>query len=322
MNLQEILAPIQPEMAEVDQLIQQRLGSDVVLINQLSAHIINSGGKRLRPALVLIAAKACGHVDDDRLMAAAIVEFIHTATLLHDDVVDDSNMRRGQETANAKWGNAASVLTGDFLYSRAFQMMVDIDRMRIMQILADTTNAIAEGEVLQLLAAGDPDTDESRYLEVIDRKTARLFSAGCRLGAVLAKSDKSVEEDLAEYGWQLGMAFQLIDDALDYRPDADQLGKNVGDDLAEGKVTLPLIHAMQNGTDAQQKVIRHAISEGHLDDLDAVLEAIESTQAIAYTAARAKDWAERAQAALQSLPDSEYRSMLQDIAGFVVSRDF
>ena len=322
MDLTDILTPIQPGMRAVDTLIRQRLGSDVVLINQLSAHIINSGGKRLRPALVLIAAAACEYQGDDQHLAAAIIEFIHTATLLHDDVVDDSGLRRGQETANAKWGNAASVLTGDFLYSRAFQMMVDMDNMRVMEILANTTNAIAEGEVLQLLAAGDPDTTEDRYLEVIDRKTARLFGAGARLGAIISRREDEFGEALQTYGWELGMAFQLIDDALDYRPDAAQLGKNVGDDLAEGKVTLPLIHAMSQGTPEQRSAIRHAISQGHLDELDAVLAAIESTGAIHYTAARARERAEAAQSALQAIPDTEFRTMLHNIAGYVVERDF
>lgn len=316
------LGLIHDEMQDVDHLIRERLHSDVALINQLGQHIIGGGGKRLRPALVILSACACGYRGRQHVLLAAVIEFIHTATLLHDDVVDASLLRRGRQTANALWGNEASVLTGDFLYSRAFQMMVETGQMRVMQVLADTTNAIAEGEVLQLMNCRDPDITEARYLQVIERKTARLFEAAARLGAILAEQSSGLEEALARYGLHVGNAFQLVDDALDYSSDAATLGKNVGDDLAEGKPTLPLIQAMRTGSPAQASLIRDAIKSGGLDRIDDVLQAIESTGAIAYTAARAEEEANRAIASLAELPDSAHKNALIRLAEFSVSRSF
>ncbi len=260
------------DMDAVNTLIRNRLASNVVLINQISAHIIGSGGKRLRPMLHLLAARACGYQGNGHVLLAALIEFIHTSTLLHDDVVDESDLRRGRKTANAVWGNAASVLVGDFLYSRSFQMMVELDDMRIMRILADTTNRIAEGEVLQLLNIGNADTTEQAYLEVIERKTAVLFAAATRLGAVLAGLPAEQEEALAQYGLDLGYAFQIADDVLDYVSDADTLGKNIGDDLAEGKPTLPVIHAIANSSPEQAASLRRAIESGGLDSLDNIVD--------------------------------------------------
>lgn len=320
MKLQPLLAPINQEMREVDRVIRERLRSDVVLINELARYIISSGGKRLRPAVVLMAARACGYEGEQHLQLAAIIEFIHTATLLHDDVVDGSKLRRGQQTANAIWGNEASVLTGDFLYSRSFQMMVRLGDMRIMDILADTTNAIAEGEVLQLLNTHNADVTEADYMDVIERKTARLFQAGTRLGALIAGRDTDVEQAMADYGLHLGKAFQLIDDALDYGASAAELGKNIGDDLAEGKVTLPLIHAIKHGNDRESALIRDAIASGGLDHIEPVRRAIESTGAIEYTSAAAKREAERAIAGLDAIPDSSYKQALRELALFSADR--
>ena len=324
MQLKRLLLPIEQDMAAVDQLIRARLRSDVVLINQLAEYIINAGGKRLRPAVVLLAARACGYEGTQHHLLAAIIEFIHTATLLHDDVVDESMLRRGRDTANAVWGNQASVLTGDFLYSRAFQMMVELRSMDVMRRLADTTNTIAEGEVLQLLNCRDPGITEARYREVIWRKTAVLFQAGTRLGAALARPadspDDATVRALADYGLHLGVAFQLIDDALDYSADADSLGKNVGDDLAEGKPTLPLIHALKHGTPAQQAELRAAIEQGSRECLPQVLAAIESTGAIAYTAALARDESAQAIAALAAIPESPHKTALVELARFAVER--
>ncbi|MDX1606256.1 MAG: octaprenyl diphosphate synthase [Candidatus Competibacterales bacterium] len=319
MNLEAIRSLVTDDFQAVDRLIQARLRSEVALVNQLGAYIINSGGKRLRPLVVLLAARACGLRGQDHIQAAAIIEFIHTATLLHDDVVDDSQMRRGQETANAVWGNAASVLVGDFLYSRAFQLMVELERMSVMRLMADTTNAIAEGEVMQLMYVHEPDTSEERYMAVIHHKTAVLFSAAARVGALLADRPEAEAEALADYGLQLGMAFQLVDDLLDYSSRAD-IGKNIGDDLAEGKPTLPLIHAMRVGTPAQQRLIRQAIENGGRDQIESVMEAIVSTGAIDYTAARARERTGRAIAALQTFPSSPYRDALIGLAEFSVSR--
>ncbi|HQY54940.1 MAG TPA: polyprenyl synthetase family protein, partial [Dokdonella sp.] len=268
------------DMEAVNTLIRQRLASNVVLINQISAHIIGSGGKRLRPMLHLLAARACAYRGNGHILLAALIEFIHTSTLLHDDVVDESDLRRGRKTANAVWGNAASVLVGDFLYSRSFQMMVELDDMRIMRILADTTNRIAEGEVLQLLNIGNADTTEQAYLDVIERKTAVLFSAATRLGAVLAGLPSEQEEALAQYGLHLGYAFQIADDVLDYVSDADTLGKNIGDDLAEGKPTLPVIHAIAHSPPGQAASLRRAIESGGLDSLDNIIAAIRDSGAI------------------------------------------
>lgn len=322
MSLPPFLSLISDEMHAVDALIRVRLQSDVALINQLGQHIIASGGKRLRPALVILSARAAGYSGDQHLLLAAVIEFIHTATLLHDDVVDASLLRRGQDTANALWGNEASVLTGDFLYSRAFQMMVETDRMQVMQVLADTTNAIAEGEVLQLMNCHDPDMTEARYLQVIERKTGRLFEAASRLGAILAGATQAHKTSLASYGQHIGNAFQLIDDALDYSSTAKTLGKNIGDDLAEGKATLPLIHVLRKGSAEQVKLVRTAIEKGGLDQIDDVLQAIESTGAITYTAALARQEADKALAALADLPGSAYKDALIHMAEFSVSRSF
>ncbi len=310
------------DMQAVDHLIQERLSSDVLLINQLGQYIVNSGGKRLRPLLVLLAAHACGYSGRHHLNLAAIVEFIHTATLLHDDVVDASELRRGRETANAIWGNEASVLVGDFLYSRAFEMMVEVGSMRIMEIMAQTTNTIAEGEVMQLLNCHDPDTSEAHYMEVIRCKTAKLFEAAARIGAVLGGQSAAIEEAIATYGMHLGTAFQLIDDVLDYSADASETGKNIGDDLAEGKPTLPLIYVLRKGTTEQVAVIRNAIEHGGRDDIEAVQTAIESVGAIAYTAQSARSAADQAMQALQILPASPYKDALYALAEFSVSRTY
>ncbi len=320
MQLNSLLSPVEQDMAAVDRIIRARLRSHVVLINQLAEYIIGAGGKRLRPAVVLLAARACGYAGEQHQLLAAIIEFIHTATLLHDDVVDESMLRRGRNTANAVWGNQASVLTGDFLYSRAFQMMVELDSMEVMRSLADTTNIIAEGEVLQLLNCRDPGITEERYREVIWRKTAVLFQAGTRLGAGLAGQARPQTEALAGYGLHLGVAFQLIDDMLDYSADTQELGKNAGDDLAEGKPTLPLIHALKKATPAQQNMIRAAIEHGSRERLPEILAVIESTGAIAYTAALARQESEQAVAALAALPESPYKTALIELARFAVER--
>jgi len=322
MNIEQIKSLIAEDMTCVDTLIQTRLASDVVLVNQLSHYIVNSGGKRLRPQLSLLASRACGYEGDLHYTLAAIIEFIHTATLLHDDVVDESQMRRGRETANALFGNAASVLVGDFLYSRAFEMMVDLDSMKIMQILAETTNVIAEGEVMQLMNCHDPETTEQRYLDVIHAKTAKLFEAATRLGAVLCKRPEVEEQAMAAYGMHLGTAFQLIDDVLDYSSSSSEMGKNVGDDLAEGKPTLPLIYVMRNGTQAQSDIVRKAIEKGGLDYIDEVLVAIHETGAIAYAEETAKKEARLAIEQLVHLADSPYKEALTGLAEFSVDRMF
>jgi octaprenyl-diphosphate synthase len=310
------------EAKAVDQLIIDELSSDVILINQMGHYIVGNGGKRLRPMLLLLAAKALGGVNDNHLILAAVIEFIHTATLLHDDVVDESDLRRGKESANAVWGNAASVLVGDYLYSSAFEMMVRTGNMRVMEILSKTTTAIAEGEVLQLLNCNNPETTEAKYLEVIARKTAILFSAATRLGAVLADTSAEVEENLAEYGQQLGVAFQLIDDALDYKATKEELGKNLGDDLAEGKPTLPLIYAIQNGSPEEAAIIVDAIRNGKREAFNEVYAVVKRTQAIAYTEQRAEDAAQKAIDALGVLPDSDYKTALTLLAKFSVQRNY
>jgi octaprenyl-diphosphate synthase len=320
MEIAPIRNLIADDMQAVNRLILERLRSDVVLINQIGHYIISSGGKRLRPMIVLLAAHAAGYRGDRHIDLAAIIEFIHTATLLHDDVVDGSEKRRSRDTANAVWGNAASVLVGDFLYSRSFEMMVDIGRNEVMEVLSTATNRIAEGEVLQLLNVHEPDTTEHQYLEVIQRKTATLFEAGSRLGAVLADSDPDHERAMAEFGLHLGIAFQLIDDALDYSSSNQEMGKNVGDDLAEGKPTLPVIRALQTAAPAHQGVLREAIETGGLEQIQGVISAIESTDAIAYTAALAKREAALAKAALAPFPDSPHREALQGLADFAVNR--
>ncbi len=322
MDLAGIRALTAADMQAVDRLIHKRLHSEVQLINQLGHYIVNSGGKRLRPLLVLLAARACAYEGERHLDLAAIVEFIHTATLLHDDVVDASDLRRGHETANAIWGNEASVLVGDFLYSRAFEMMVEVGSMRVMEIMARTTNTIAEGEVMQLLNCHDPDTTEQRYMEVIRSKTAKLFEAAAQLGAVLGGHARETEVALAEYGMRLGTAFQLVDDVLDYSASAEETGKNIGDDLAEGKPTLPLIYVMQNGSSAQAKVIRDAIEHGGRENIEAVCEAIESTGAITYTARAARAEADKAVEGLGRLPDSPFRDALYALADFSVDRTY
>jgi octaprenyl-diphosphate synthase len=322
MSIEAVNALVEQDMAAVNRLIQQRLHSEVVLVNQLSHYIINSGGKRLRPILALLSAQAFGYQGEHHYNLAAIVEFIHTATLLHDDVVDASERRRGKETANAIWGDEAAVLVGDFLYSRAFQMMVELDNMRVMGILANATNTIAEGEVMQLMNCNDPDTTEARYLEVIHCKTAKLFEAASQLGAVICQAPAEQEQAMAVYGMHLGTAFQLIDDVLDYSASAEDIGKNVGDDLAEGKPTLPLIRAMREGTPEQTRVIRQAIEHGGLEQIDAILQAIESTGAIDYTARCAQTEAQKAIEALSSIPASHYKDALMALAHFAVNRSY
>lgn len=310
------------DMAHIDQIIAQRLSSEVVLINQLSHYIINSGGKRLRPLLVVLSSRACGYTGQQHLLLAAIIEFIHTATLLHDDVVDGSHLRRGRDTANAIWGNEASVLVGDFLYSRAFQMMLDIHSLPVMEILADSTNTIAEGEVLQLINCNNADITEEDYLRVIRSKTAKLFEAAARLGALIAHRPKDEELALARYGMHLGTAFQLIDDVLDYTASADEMGKNVGDDLAEGKPTLPLIHALREGTPQQSQLVRTAIEAGGREHIDGVMAAMIETGAIAYAAHQAQREAQMAIAALAPLPPSAYLEALIGLAEFAVNRTY
>jgi octaprenyl-diphosphate synthase len=310
------------EAKAVDQLIINELSSDVILINQMGHYIVGNGGKRLRPMLLLLAAKALGNVSNNHLILAAVIEFIHTATLLHDDVVDDSDLRRGKESANVVWGNAASVLVGDYLYSSAFEMMVRTGNMRVMEILSKTTTAIAEGEVLQLLNCNNPETTELKYLEVIARKTAILFSAATRLSAVIVNAAPEIEEGLANYGQHLGIAFQLIDDVLDYKASQEDLGKNLGDDLAEGKPTLPLIYAIQNSTNDEAQVIVNAIKNGDRDAFNEVFAIVQKTKAIIYTEQRAEEEAEKAINSLSILPDSEYKEALTLLAKFSVQRNF
>lgn len=320
MDFEAIKALVRDDLEAVNGEISTRLRSDVVLINQLAGYIINSGGKRIRPVIVLLGAKALGYQGTAHIQLAAVIEFIHTATLLHDDVVDASALRRGQSTANTIWGNEASVLVGDFLYSRAFEMMVEVNQMRVMEILAHTTNTIARGEVLQLLNCNDPDTTEERYLDVIYSKTAKLFEAAAKLGAVIA-GQNGVEAAMGRYGLHLGTAFQLVDDALDYGRNNPALGKNIGDDLAEGKPTLPLIHALRNGTAEQRELLRGVIEQGDHSRIDAVVDTIESTGSIAYTARQAEAEAARAKEAVTSLPDSPYKQALVDLTYFSVHRN-
>jgi octaprenyl-diphosphate synthase len=286
----------------------------------VAQYIVAAGGKRLRPALLLLACGALGYRGEPRLALATVIEFIHTATLLHDDVVDESHLRRGMRTANASFGNAAAVLVGDFLYSRAFQIMVEVDDMRVMRVLADATNTIAAGEVMQLMGSHDPQVDEARYLEVIRRKTAKLFEAAARLGAVLAKSAPQVEQGLARYGAHVGTAFQVIDDVLDYSGDETAIGKSLGDDLAEGKPTLPLIHVLRSGSASDQAVVRHAIVAGGREDFAAVLRAIRASGALDYARAAAQREAQAAVEALEPLPQSEFKRSLLELASFSVVR--
>ena len=319
-DLTAIQAMAAGDMAAIDALIRRRLASDVVLINQIAEHIVSAGGKRLRPMLVALAGRATGDVTAEHHQLAAIIEFIHTSTLLHDDVVDESDLRRGRSTANALWGNAPSVLVGDFLYSRSFQLMVELDRMEVMRILADTTNRIAEGEVLQLLHVRNPDTDEAAYLRVIERKTAVLFAAGTRLGALASGADVATQDALYDYGLQLGYAFQIADDVLDYSGDASALGKNLGDDLAEGKATLPLIHAMAHADAATRARLRAAIEQGDISAMPEVIAAIQDADSLAYSRERARAYAAAAEAALAPLADNAAVAALRGLARYAVDR--
>ncbi len=320
-DLPAIQALAREDMAAVDALIRRRLASGVVLVNQVAEYIVGAGGKRLRPMLLLLAARALGHRGADAHQLAAVVEFIHTATLLHDDVVDDSDLRRGRRTANAVFGNAASVLVGDFLYSRSFQLMVELERTEVMRILADTTNLIAEGEVLQLLHVRNPDTDEAAYLRVIERKTAVLFAAATRLGALLAGADAATCDAMHRYGMALGYAFQIADDVLDYASDAETLGKNLGDDLAEGKATLPLIHAIAHSDDATRAKLRDAVEHGDIGAMPTVVAAIRATGGLDYSRERARAFADKAMRALDGLPDNEATAALRGLAVHAVERD-
>jgi len=314
--------PVAGDFAAVNQLILDQLHSRVPLVEKIGHYIISAGGKRLRPLVVLLSARACGADSSEQHSLAAIIEFLHTATLLHDDVVDTSDLRRGRSTANALWGNAPSVLVGDFLYSRAFEMMVTLGNMQVMQILANATNVIAEGEVLQLSKVRDANTDEATYMEVIRSKTAMLFEAASHSAAVLAGAKTDQTEALREFGDALGIAFQLMDDLLDYSGDAAEMGKNVGDDLAEGKPTLPLIYTMRQGTEEQAALVRQAIQKGGTDDITPIREAVTASGALDYTARLAQQHADRAIALLDTLPASEYRDALEQLARFAVKRSF
>ena len=322
MSIEHIRKLIKVDMDAMDEVIRVKLHSDVVLVRQVGEYIINSGGKRLRPALVILSAGAFGYTGKYHHNLAAIIEFIHTATLLHDDVVDASELRRSKATANALFGNAASVLVGDFLYSRAFQMMVEVNNMRIMQVLADATNTIAEGEVLQLLNCRNPDVKEENYLQVIQYKTAKLFEAATRLGAILCSVTPAEEESMAAYGMHLGTAFQLTDDMLDYSGDYHDTGKNLGDDLAEGKPTLPLIYAMKTGSEKQVTIVRNAIKQGGEGSLQAVLDVIQKTDALDYTRQKAEAESSMASAAISSFPNSNYKECLLQLATFAVARNY
>ena len=321
-GLESIQALIREDMDKVNTLIQEKLHSEIGLIDQLGHYIVNSGGKRLRPALVLLSANCFAYCESLHIKLAAVIEFIHTATLLHDDVVDASMLRRGKATANQRWGNEASVLVGDFLYSRAFQMMVEVGSMHVMEIMADATNTIAEGEVQQLINRHDPETSEQRYLQVIHNKTAKLFEAAARIGAVIAGQDLQTEQAMSNYGRHLGIAYQFIDDALDYSAPSENLGKNIGDDLAEGKPTLPLLYALWHCSDEQATLIRSAIKQGSLDDMEQICAAISATGAIQYTRNRAREEADIAIQSLDGLPQSEYLDALFTLAHFATERDY
>ncbi|WP_179404904.1 polyprenyl synthetase family protein [Burkholderia guangdongensis] len=316
----QLLAPIASDMEQVNRVIRQSLASDVLLINQIAEYIIGAGGKRLRPALLLLVAGALGDPSNQRHVLAAVVEFIHTATLLHDDVVDESELRRGRQTANALFGNAASVLVGDYLYSRSFEMMVGVGKMRVMEILSEATTIISEGEVLQLLNMHDPDVDEARYMRVIRYKTAKLFEASARLGAVLAGADAPTEAAAAEYGRRIGTAFQIMDDWLDYAGTAEAMGKNAGDDLREGKPTLPLIHLIENGTPEQAALAREAIEQGGTDRFDTIFDAITRSGALDHTLECARQEAMAAAAAIASFPDSVFKESLIELCSYSTSR--
>lgn len=321
MNIKNIQSLTQQDMTAVNDLIFSKLHSDVALINQLGIYIVNGGGKRMRPLLTVLAARAMGYKGSEHLQLAAIIEFIHTSTLLHDDVVDESNMRRGRETANAMFGNSASVLVGDFLYSRSFQMMSELNNLQIMDILSDATNIIAEGEVLQLMNCNDPETTEESYMQVIYCKTAKLFEAATRLAAVIAKQDQATETAMQNYGKHLGTAFQLVDDIMDYTADAQEMGKNVGDDLAEGKPTLPLLYAMKHGNEQQSALIRSAIENGDgMEHLDEILAAMQQTGSLVYTQKKAEQEADKAINALANLPESEHKQALISLAHIAANR--
>lgn len=322
MDINQIKQLCDADMQHVNELIQKQVSSDVALVNQLGFYIVNSGGKRLRPMLCVLAARALGIKNTDHHTLAAIIEFIHTATLLHDDVVDESTMRRGRETANELFGNQASVLVGDFLYTRSFQMMVSLNRMKVMDILSNATNVIAEGEVLQLMNCNDPSTTEERYMQVIYSKTARLFEAATQLAAVLTDQNEHIELAMQDYGKYLGTAFQLMDDVLDYAADAEVMGKNVGDDLEEGKPTLPLLYAMWHGTEEEADLIKNAIenSDGK-QHFDAIMLAMKNTNALEYTVAKANEARDQAIAAISTIPASEYKDALTELANIAVARD-
>ncbi|MQY50644.1 octaprenyl diphosphate synthase [Rhodocyclus tenuis] len=322
MKLEQFYSLIGPDMQAVDAVIRARLHSDVVLVRQVAEYIVQGGGKRLRPALVLLAAGALGYRGERHHQMAAVIEFIHTATLLHDDVVDESELRRGRETANATFGNAASVLVGDFLYSRAFQMMVEIGDMRVMRVTSSATNIIAEGEVLQLMNCHDSDVDEERYLHVIRFKTAKLFEAAAQIGGILGGASPEIERGLAAYGMHLGTAFQLVDDILDYSGAEAETGKHLGDDLAEGKPTLPLIYVMQRGTPEQAACVRKAIEQGGREDFPAVLAAIRASGALEYAQQAAQNEAKLAARALDALPASQYKDSLLELPAFAVARKY
>jgi octaprenyl-diphosphate synthase len=321
MKPQELFPALTDDLAEVDRVIRTRLASEVVLVNTVAEYIVAAGGKRLRPALLLLVARALDYRGPHHHLLAAVIEFIHTATLLHDDVVDESELRRGRKTANAAFGNAASVLVGDFLYSRAFQMMVEADDMRVMRVLSDATNVIAEGEVLQLINCNDPDVDEERYLKVIRYKTARLFEAAAQIGAILAGASPALEQGAAEYGRRLGTAFQLIDDLLDYSGVTADIGKNVGDDLREGKPTLPLIHVMSHGSAFERNLVREAIVDGQTERYAEIMAAIERTGALEYTRMRALEEARAAADAIAGLPASGFKDALLYLSTHSVQRD-
>ena len=321
MDFKAIQNLVAEDMQGVNAAIRQYLHSDVVLINEMANYIINSGGKRLRPMLAVLCARACGYKGDKHYLVAAIIEFIHTATLLHDDVVDESSMRRGNETANSIWGNETTVLVGDFVFSRSFEMMVDVGEMRVMEILARASNTIAEGEVLQLINCNDPETTEERYMDVIQSKTAKLFEAACQLGAVLAGQSDEIEKACAAYGTHIGTAFQLKDDLLDYQASSAEMGKNLGDDLAEGKPTLPLIYALNNSSGSTAEMIRNAILNGGRENLNEILQVIENTSAIQYTEQVAKQMTQMAKQQIRMLPNSTHREALLELTNFAIRRN-
>lgn len=313
---------VEPQFDAVTDYILKNLGSNVPLVERIAHHIVESGGKRLRPLLVLLAANACGYQGDKHVPLAAVIEFIHTATLLHDDVVDHSELRRGKSTANANWGNAPSVLVGDFLYSRAFQIMVEIGSMDVMKVISHATTIIAEGEVMQLLNQRNPDLGEEAYLQVVLGKTAMLFEAATEVGAILAQASDSDREAMRLYGRHLGIAFQIVDDLLDYLSDAETLGKNVGDDLAEGKTTMPLIHSMRVGTDADKELIRHAIRQGGLEDLSPIIETVQRNGSVDYTREQALEQIAKAKQAIAEIADTSFKTTLNQIADLAIERSF